>query len=182
MTTEREHIRPPGCPERLTSGDVTDLRSLPPSGRAARLLELGRCVAHGTSDEPIAEALVELASEGSDAETREAWLSYIAASQAEGFFPILEKWLRDSEEERRTQVVGVLAWNRSSRTNEALLRMIEKDESKRVRRLALKYLVRRGTLGKWEPSDLFDLVRDSDWRPVTRREYLTLIGRTEADL
>lgn len=180
MTSKQEQTGTSDCPEQLTRDDLADLRSLPPSGRAAKLLELGRCVAHGTSDEPIVDALVELALEGPSMEIRDAWLSYVAASQAEGFFPLLERWAQDSEEERRAQVVGVLAWNRSSATNDALLRLVERDESKRVRRLALKYLVRRGSLGKWEPIDLFDLVPESDWRPVTRREYLKLLGHAES--
>ncbi len=180
MTPEQKQAQVSGCPERLTHNDVEDLRSLTTSRAAAKLVELGRCVAQGTSDELIVVVLVELASETPSMEMRDAWLSYVAASQAAGFPPVLERWVEDSDEERRAGVVGVLAWNQSSATNDALLRLVEKDESKRVRCLALKYLVRRGTLGKWEPVDLLDLVSESDWRPVTKREYLRLVGQGES--
>lgn len=71
--------------------------------------------------------------------------------------------------------MSALAWNRASGVNNLLLQTIERDSSQRVRRLALKYLVRRGTLGEWDPRDLTDIVHEEDWRLVTKREYSKLI-------
>jgi hypothetical protein len=177
MTTTAPGPNPLDCPERLPFDEVDNLRNLPPSEKVTRLRELGRCVASGTSDEIVAHALAEVARESTGSETQSAWLTYIAASQAGDFFSVLLKWLQDGDEDQRAEIVGVLAWNHSSKTNEALLRLIREDQSGRVRSRALMLLVRRGTLGKWEPrADLLDLAQDSDWRPVTRREYLKLIG------
>jgi hypothetical protein len=178
VTTDQSQTLSSG-PKTLSLDSVATLRDLPPSQVTERLLKLSRCVAQGVSDEPVVEAMVELVSREPHAETREAWLCYIAASTSGAFFPILETWIQDSDDERRAQVVGVIAWNRSPKTNEALLRLIQNDSCRRVRSLSLKHLVRRGTLGKGDPCDLTAFVRDSEWRPVTKREYLKLIEHPE---
>jgi HEAT repeat protein len=178
MSNKRDNMNTQDLSDEILLEDVTGLRVLPASDRASKIADLGRRVARGACDNLVIERMAEVASRESDLDVRKAWLGYFSASGDEAFLAILEAWFSDADEERRVGVVGVLAWNKSPQTNEVLLRLIRSDESQLVRQLALKYLVRRGSLGKWQPCDLLSIVPESDWRPVTKKEYLKLIGRS----
>ena len=160
----------------ITEDDLQGFESLAPAERAERILALSARVAQGASDSDVLPAILRLVENEVDTAAREAWISYFGSSRSDVFFAFLESWLEDSDEDRRMAVISALAWNQSARTNDVLLQTLTRDPSVRVRRLALKYLVRRGSLGHWEPVDLLAIVPESDWRPVTKREYLRLIG------
>lgn len=177
MSIDRDQV-PPSTPDKLLLEEVEELSSLMPSERADRIRAFGARVAGGADDSGVVHRMVELARENLEWGLRDVWLSYFSASASELQFPVLEAWLEDPDEDRRKEIIGVLAWNRSAMVNDALLHVIRSDKSERVRKLALKHLVRRGTLGKWNPCDLLSVVRESDWRPVTKREYLTLMANT----
>lgn len=172
----------------ISRAEVEELHQLSPSERVAALQQLGQRVAHGASDTAVVDALLALASSETATIMRDAWLGYIFASSAKEFFPLLEEWIHNPDEERRVGIVGAMAWNRSPEANDALLRLIQSDSSSKVRRRALRALVRRGSLGKWKPFDITPLVSESDWLPVTRREYSRLLesqrvrrGRAKGD-
>jgi hypothetical protein len=159
----------------VDEGEVRELRDLPPEERRKSLVSLGRRVAGGESDETVVSILAQLAKDEGEVDTRHAWVSYVVASRSEEFIPVLEKWLASSGEELRLGIVGALAWIVTPRTNDILLNLVRSDGSSRVRRNALRHLVRRGSLGEWEPVDLLAIARESDWRPITKREYLKII-------
>jgi len=163
-------------PKELESPEVLELEGLPLGECVARLADLSARVAQGASDAGVRSLVVRLAFKESGPEMRKAWVDYFAASKDQLFLPLLEEWLGDPDEELRLGVVSSIAWNRGAGTNDSLLRTIEQDPSQRVRRIALKYLVRRGSLGGWDPCDLTEIVREEDWRPVTKREYMKLVG------
>lgn len=159
--------------------ELEALAHLDPQGRVAQLAELSAKVAHGANDTRVLSLIVRLVLQEDDDEVLRAWLGYFGASRAEPFFPFLEAWLDTPDEDRRLNVIVSAAWNRAMRTNDLLLRTIRQDPSLRVRRLALKFLVRRGSLGEWDPRELDTIVRKTDWRPITRREYERLMNRSE---
>ena len=160
---------------KLSPRELAELEDLLPDKRVARLAELSARVAQGVSDEDVSSLAAEIAANEEHPEVRMAWVAYSAASTAASFASLLEDWLNDSNEEHRLHVVSALAWNRGLDTNNILLRLISSDPSQRVRRRALKYLVRRGTRGDWQPFDLAGIVRENDWRPTIKREYTKLL-------
>ena len=159
----------------ISSQELAELEDLLPDKRVARLAELSARVAQGASDEDVSSLAAEIAANEEHPDVRMAWIAYCAASRAESFASLLEDWLKDSNEEHRLHVVSALAWNRGLNTNSILLRLISSDPSQRVRSRALKYLVRRGSRGDWQPFNLAEIVRENDWRPTIKREYTKLL-------
>ncbi len=165
----------------IMGDDLDRLEGLSAREMADRIGVLAARVTQGASNDGVAAAAAQHLRQSSGAETTGAWVSYAAASRAAIFLPELTDRLSTAREEIRAAVIAAVAWNRSDGVNAVLLDVIQADASADVRRLALKYLVRPGSLGEWEPTDLTSAVREADWRPVTRREYETVrVKRTRS--
>ncbi len=164
----------------ITDQDLAGLRRAPIEQRPSMLIDLGKRIAQGASDEAIAPQMAELACEDSQrSDIRDAWMSYAFASRSPAFISILRQWMESTDEEIRLRALSSLAWNRSAQVNGILIQLLSTDPSRRVRRDALRSIVRRGTLGEWTPIDLLPLVTKSDWWPAIEREYLRLMRRQE---
>ncbi len=163
----------------ITEDEVRQGLSLSDAGRMEFLVALAVRAANGESDVVVVPMMVSAALAESGLEVLGSWLVYISASKSAAFLPVLERWLANADEALRLKVVAALAEIVNEQTNEVLLRVVQCDDSSIVRKNALQSLVRRGTLGEWTPVDLLAVTRETDWRPITKREYLRLIGRTD---
>lgn len=151
------------------------LASLDRESRVALIHELSSQVARGASDDDLIEDILDMLEREQDVEVLDAWVTYIMSSGAPRFLDVLAGWIDVADEEGRLGMIAAIATNRSPDASRALIDLISKDESLRVRRSALRYLVRQGTRGKWEPHSLDDVVSEECWRPATYREYKKLI-------
>ena len=161
----------------LSPSDVEAFTALPTDERPARLRAFASRLAAGGSDDPVAAQMIALADAEEAPEMMDSWLVYMGMSKADGFLDTLRQWLEAADPDVRSKVLFTIVTIDSPRVNAILLRVIESEEDPRLRRYAVRSLVRRGSLGEWEPSDLSALTRDDDWRPPTKREYLRLLGR-----
>lgn len=110
-------------------------------------------------------------------ETLQSWCAYIGVSKAPDFICALEAWLDHRDPDVRAMVLATIVLNDSALANQVLLRVVSQETAPNLRRQALRGLVRRGSLDKWEPIDLAELTVEKDWTPHTKREYLKLFER-----
>lgn len=159
----------------LTLSEIASWDLCPAEQRISTLIQFAERVGKGARDTDVLAVMAQLAADEDDPDVRDAWLTYIGASREDVFIPVLERWLSLGNERERLSILHALVSSKSPKANDLLLRAIREDASASVRRRAVRHLVRRGSLGEWQPIDLLSIVREEDWMPVTRREFLRLI-------
>ncbi|NJK31184.1 MAG: HEAT repeat domain-containing protein [Deltaproteobacteria bacterium] len=167
-------------PKHLSLGEVEGLSGLAPDERVRRIYALVERLNAGASGAEVEVAMAAMAAAEGEISVRDAWVSYAAASRSESFLPVLAKWIADNSWNKRRRVLYALMEIRARAVNEILLEIIAHDGERVLRSLALRNLVRRGSLGLWEPVDLTGITKDEDWYGPTRREYIELLKMKKA--